>query len=399
MAGLAHRGAQLGAGTMNTRAVLLALLLCLVGSPSWAVLTEARVTPGRSQISVAQGGQAFVINWVIETTPIHADGAVSAAGNFVNAATGQPIAPPNAVPVGVPTGAGPLTFPESVVITAAQLDTWRAQGIRLVGYRRAFVAPGSPTVSAQWLLQIRGSGLEGAREATDGEIAVQRMDLVFDEGERIAIVERGLPLKAHVSIANSGSGTLRARWEIADPGSSPDGFFRVLALVRVPLVAGPATTVPSPALPTQTTGRHVLRFCVEEVAAEPCANSSTVVQTFYEVVPDGPHALMRGGMPDDQTIGAGGVFRWPAVDGAVTYQLQIFRPAVRPASEGPGDARRDPTFVTGALLPGGVAETRLTPLLRSRLEAGRAYLWRVTAHDADGQLIGRTDLLRFVFRP
>jgi hypothetical protein len=375
---------------MKASSTFLALLLCLAASPSWAVLTGARVAPARNLVSVAQGGQPFVISWVIETTPIHPDGAVSAAGTFVNAATGQPIAPPNPTTVGVPTGTGPLAFPETVTITAAQLGTWRAQGIRLVGYRRTFVAPGSPPVSAQWLLQIRGSGLEGAREAAGGEIAVQRMDLVFSEGERIAIVERGEPLSAEVSIGHSGSGTLRGRWELADPGSTADGFFRVLELVRVPLAGGRATTVPSPALPTHSTGRHVLRFCVEADATEPCANSSTVVQTFYEVVPGSPRAAMRGTAPNNQTIGAGGVFRWPAVDGAVTYQLQVFRPA------GGGG---DPTFVTGALLPGGVAEAVLSPLLRARLTAGQSYLWRVTAHDADGQLIGRSDLARFVFRP
>jgi hypothetical protein len=381
------------------RSIFLALSLWMVASPGWAVLTEARVAPARSTISVAQGGQAFIIAWNIETTPVHFDGAVSATGTFVNAATGQPVAPPNATTVGVPTGAGPLSFAETVNITAAQLGAWRAQGIRLVGYRRTFVAPGSPAVSAQWLLQIRGSGLEGAREPTDGEVAVQRMDLVFDAGERIAIVERGKSLEARVSIASSGSGTLRGRWELADPGSSTDGFFRVLELVRVPVSGGRAVTVRSPALPTHATGRHVLRFCVEEVAAEPCANSSAVVQTFYEVVPGSPHASMRGTTPDNQTIGAGGVFRWPAVDGAVTYQLQIFRAAARPPGEAPGDSPDDPVFVTGALVPGGVSETALSPLLRARLEPGQAFLWRVTAHDADGQLIGRSELARFVFRP
>ncbi len=377
------------------RSVLFALVLGCASHPSWAVLTDARVAPARNVISVAQAGQPFIISWVIDTTPVHPDGAVSAAGAFVNAATGQPIAPANPVPVGVPTGTGPLAFPETVTISAAQLGAWRAQGIRLVGYRRTFVAPGSPAVSAQWLLQIRGSGLEGAREAIDGEIAIQRMDLVFGEGERIAIVERGKPLTARVAIAHSGSGTLRGRWELADPGSSADGFFRVIDLVRQPLVGGRAAEVSSPALPTLTTGRHVLRFCVEAEASEPCANSSTVVQTFYEVVTGSSVAGVRGITPRNQTIGTGGVFRWPAVDGAVTYQLQIFRPDVNAGGGPPGD----PTFVTGALLPGSAPEAALSPLLHARLDAGQAYLWRVTAHDADGQLIGRSELARFVFRP
>jgi hypothetical protein len=399
MAGVLHRAAELGEWNMKARLIFLALASWLITAPCWAVLSEVRVSPARNTISVAQGGQPFTLVWAIDTTGPHFDGAVSAAGTFVNAATGQPIAPPNATTVGVPTGTGPLSFPETVNITAAQLGAWRAQGIRIVGYRRTFVAPGSPAVSAQWLLQIRGSGLEGARESTDGEVAVQRMDLVFEAGVRIAVVERGKPLEARVSIATSGSGTLRGRWELADPGSSTDGFFRVLGLVRVPVSGGRAATVSSPALPTHTTGRHVLRFCVEEAAAEPCANSGAVVQTFYEVVPGSPHVAMRGTTPNNQAIGAGGVFRWPAVDGAVTYQLQIFRTGARPPGEEPADSPDDPVFVTGALVPGAVSETALSPLLRARLQPGQAYLWRVTAHDADGQLLGRSELARFVFRP
>lgn len=376
---------------MNVRALLVGLALCAFATPAWAVLTQARVSPARSQVSVVQGGQTFLINWVVSTDPTHTLGAVSAQGSFVNAATGAAIAPPSNTTVGTAAGTGPLNYPESVTLTAALVESWRAQGIRLVGYRRTFAAPGGPAVSAQWLLQIRGAGLDGARETTSGELVIQRLDLGFAGGERVAVTERGQPLTANVAIAYAGSGTLRGRWEVADPGSQAPEFYRVLALVREPLAGGVPVTLQSPPLPTQTTGRHALRFCVEIDAAEPCANSSTAVQTFYEVLPAADVTPLRGLSPRDQPLRAGGSFRWLGVAGATTYQLQVFLPPQPPADE--------PRFVTGILLPGTDVQAVPSALVQSRLQSGQAYLWRLTAHDAAGRLIASSELLPFVYRP
>jgi hypothetical protein len=316
-------------------------------------------------------------------------GAVSAAGTFVNAATGAVIAPPVTTTVGSAAGTGPLNFPETITISGAQVETWRAAGVRVVGYRRIFAAPGSPTVSAQWLLRIRAAGLAGSRESLGGELVIQRMDLDFTGGKRVAIVERGSELVARASITYSGSGTLRGRWEISDPGSQGADFFRVLMLVREPLGGGKSITLESPRLPTQVTGRHVLRFCVE--TTESCANSATTVQTFYEVTAGEVAALLRGLTPDHQPLRPGGEFRWPAVAGATTWQLQIFAPAVANEDE--------PRFVTGMLLPGGDTRARVSRLVREKLHGGQTYLWRVTAHDAEGHLLAGGALARFTWRP
>jgi hypothetical protein len=216
------------------------------------------------------------------------------------------------------------------------------------------------------------------------------MELAFARGRAI-VIERGQPLVARVSVGYAGSGTLRGRWEVADPGSQAGEFFRVLALVREPLGGGAIATLESPPLPTGTTGRYALRFCVEADAADFCASSATAVQTFYEVVPGEGAGALQGLWPNNATLRAGGQFRWPSAAGVTTWQLQIFLPAVPPAQE--------PRFVTGSLLPGAESAAPLSPLMRGKLRAGERYLWRVTAHDAQGALITGSDLVPFVYRP
>jgi len=377
---------------MTRLSVLIGLLVALLAAaPAAAVITQVRATPPRTVVSATQGGLSFTVTWLVSTDVTHTLGAVSPAGEFYNATTGAIIAPPIAVSVGTPAGTGPLSFPESIVLSSAQIAAWRSQGIRLVGYRRAFAAPGGPAMAAQWLLELRGAGLD-SRSIPGGALAVQRLDLAFANDQRLAVIERGEALTARLSVAFSGSGTLRGRWEVAEPGSDSDAFFRVLAQVREPLGGGQLAALVSPELPTASTGRYRLRFCVEEEATltTACADSAVAVEARYHVLP-GEAAAIRGGSPRNQPLGKGDLFRWPAVNGTTTYQLQIFLPPSGPDAQ--------PRFVTGILVPGESPEAPLSALVQSKLEAGAAYLWRVTAHDADGHLIARGELLRFVFRP
>jgi hypothetical protein len=51
------------------------------------------------------------------------------------------------------------------------------------------------------------------------------------------------------------------------------------------------------------------------------------------------------------------------------------------------------------LLPAGVTETTWSSWLLSKLEPGQSYLWRVTAHDQSGSLIGRSREWRVRYQP
>ena len=372
--------------------LLIAGLLVLHTAPALAQITQVRSTPARTVIVTGQD-QALAVTWVVNTAPTHTTGALSAVGEFVNASTGASLDDGNRVTIGAPAGTGPLTFPETVIISAAQVEAWRSQGVRLVGYRRAFGSTAGPSVTGQWLIDLRAAGLEGAREAPGGELRVQRIDLDFTTGARIAVVDRGAALGARVAIAYSGTGVLRGRWEIADPASHGSPQFRLLSLVREPLGGGQVANLTFASLPTQMSGRHLLRFCIpqDDAPAAPCADAETTVEAIYQVLPGESAARIRGISPDNQDLGAAEAFRWPAVDGTTTYQLQIFMPSAVPES--------DPQFVTGLLLPGGVSSAPLSELTRRKLVAGQRYLWRVTAHDIDGRLIARSELAPFVFRP
>jgi hypothetical protein len=331
----------------------------------------------------------IAITWRITTDAAHDTGALSTAGEFFDAVTGVRL---SALPtsVGTLTGAGPLLYNETIVVAAAQVAQWRAQGIRLVGYRRTFTSRDPPPQSAQLLIDLQGGGLEGAREATSGELRVLRLELAFAGGERIAIVERGATLTARVVIGYSGSGILRGRWEIAEPAGAGEPLFRVLAQVREPMSGEQSRTIESAALPTEISGRYVLRFCaaVDERTPVACEASDTAVQTLYEVTAHDALPVLRGIGPDNRMVDAATLFHWPAVNDVTTYQLQIFRAA-----------EPEPVFVAGMLLDSSVTRTALSDATRGRLGAGQRYLWRITAHDRDGQLLARSDAASFIYQP
>jgi hypothetical protein len=216
------------------------------------------------------------------------------------------------------------------------------------------------------------------------------MELTFASGRRIDIVERNSALVARLTLAYSGSGTLRGRWQVAEPGGGTFAFFRTLSLVRVSLAATQRATLDSPQLPTNLSGRYAVRFCLEPEGAtsiEECADSTAGVQTLYEVLaPDGGIA---GLSPAQGPAGPGSVFRWHAVPDASIYQLQILS----------ADAGGPPRFVTGLLVPGNAPDAVLSRLTLSKLVPGQRYLWRITAHDADGRLLARSDSAEFMYLP
>lgn len=370
------------------RRILLTCVL-LAALPAHAALEAASVLPARSKAG-SSVDTTLNITWRITTDAAHIDGAISAGGELLDAVTGTRLAAVN-TSLGTLTGTGPIIYPESLTITAAQVTAWRAQGVRLLGYRRTFTSRTLPNQAAQILISLTGVGLEAARAADSGELRILRMELSFAGGRRIEIVERGAALDARLTLAYSGSGTLRARWEVADPAGAAEPFFRVLAHVREPLAGERQHLLESPPLPTNISGRYVLRFCIEgreAVDGAACASSDTTVQTLYEVTPGSRTRLLTGLTPDNRAVDAATPFGWPAVDGVTTYQLQIFRGA-EPA----------PVFVAGMLLDSSITRTALSDVTRGKLTPGQRYLWRITAHDADGQLLANSAAATFVYLP
>jgi len=367
----------------------LVATLLIMGSAQGAVQSVRPLPPRAAAVS----GQDFSlpITWQVTLDATDTTGAVSAGGTFVNAVTGVPLGLGVPTTLGAPVGGGVQLHPETVSVTGATLATWFSQGVRRIGYRRTFTqASTGTTQTGQLLITLAGSTHEDLREPAPGEVRVSRMELTFASGKRIEIAPRGGRLSARLALAYAGAGTLRGRWQVADPGGGHAALFRTIALVRKSLPPAQHVTLDSPVLPTNLAGRYALRFCLE-VGATPgdeCADSSAGVQTIYEVV-DTATGAIRALRPAGTSVGPATAFEWDAVPGASLYQLQVLRP-------GAGDSLE---FVTGLLVPGGTRSAALSPLVLSKLEPGTRYRWRVTAHDAEGRLLARSDTAEFVYRP
>jgi hypothetical protein len=373
----------------HLNSMLASLALFVVGA-AHADVVSVRTLPARGSATAGQD-LSFNVTWQVTFDPGDTIGAGSPGGTFVNGASGAPLG------LGVPTalgnrsGGGTQQYPETVSIPGATLAAWQQRGVRRIGYRRVFISPASGrAVTGQILIDLAGSALEELRDPASGALGVLRMELDFASGKRIEIVERSSALAARLTLSYSGSGTLRGRWQVAEPGGGTNAFFRTVSLVRVSLSATQRATLESPRLPTNLSGRYAVRFCLEPEGASPvedCADSTAGVQTLYEVrVPDG---AIAGLSPARGPAGSGTVFRWQPIRDAAIYQLQILGT----------DAEGTTRFVTGLLAPGDSPDAALSRLTLSKLVPGQRYQWRVTAHDADGQLLARSDNAEFQYLP
>jgi len=371
----------------------LTLLLLLLGCAlqARADILSVRALPGRAT-ATAGADLTLAVTWQVTLDLADTTGARTAGGAFFNAATGSPLGLTVSTSMNF-GGGGVQTVPDLITIDGATLAGWRRQGIRRVGYRRAFTSASTGRViTGQLLIDVAGSALEGLRDAEPGALRVLRMELEFESGRRIEVIERGAALDARLILSYTGGGTLRGRWQVADPGGGERPFFRTVSLVRENLAPTQRATIESPKLPTNLSGRYALRFCLETAAEnqpEECADSSAGVQSLYEVRMPDHSASIHGLFPAGGDAGPGSVFRWSEVPGASIYQLQIMRAAAGGSVE----------FVTGALVPGAAPNAILSQLTLSKLEPGQRYRWRVTAHDVDGGLLARSDGAEFVFRP
>lgn len=386
---------------------LVALLV--LGSAAHAALREARALPAQQQLLSGQEAR-LMVSWQVAAQPGHSTGAISAGAQVVDARDGS-VLMSVASTLSSP-GAGPFRFSEVVSISGAQVRQWWDRGVRRALLVRNFADPtGGMPVRAQVVLRLASSGLRAAREDSGGELQVQRMSLSFSDNQRVKVVPADSgDLYGKLVVAYSGNGLLQGRWQVAEPGSTEGRpIYRTLTQVRRYLSAAQQTTLQSPPLPHDRTGQYRLRFCVSNPELVPSGDASVdpgcpieglMVETVYEVLgrdaTDSRQPLQA--QPQQGVVGAQTRFSWQPVPLAVVYRLQLFALTDRQAPDG-GLLGEAPGFVAGMLLPAGAVETRLSPLMRSKMTAGHEYLWRVTAHDADGRVIGRSQEWKVRYQP
>jgi hypothetical protein len=391
----------------NLIAKLFISALILLPVTAYSAVNSVRSQPAQRQI-LANQDTKISVSWQVSVTP-GTPVVNSFSAQIINPSTGATLSTINTSF----SSSGTYIFNEVIELNKAQVTAWQQSGIRRVIITRSFTDQSFPSINdpkGQVVLSISSSGLRAQREATSSDLLVRRLDLSFTDNLRMKVVKADTELKANLILAYSGNGLLEGRWQLAEPGSTEGkAFYRTLTLVRQYLGNAQQTTLNSPPLPTTRAGKYRLRFCVtnsdlipaDTIAVDAaCPIEALSVEAIYEVTGNeatSAETLIRA-TPESGDINAKSQFNWAPVDNAVIYQLQLF-------TAGDDNTKADemltqaPNFIAGMLLPVSTSTTNLSPLVLNKLEPGKTYLWRLTAHNQNGELIGKSREWRVRYTP
>lgn len=394
--------------TYRLLTTLMALVAIFVVHDAQAAFTGVRATPRQAQIN-ASSGATLSINWQVLTTIDHTTGAFSPDALIIDPATRATL---TAIPRTFnAVGAGPFSFREVITLDPGLVRTWIDRGSTRVVLQRTFGDAAGNSMSATVILTLNRSKLQATRRGAQDVFSVNALRLEFDTGNNTKVATANEAMRASLTVSYSGTGLLQGRWQIAEPGSSEGlPLYRTLAIVNTNLHAGQRSTLRSPALPTSRPGKYLLRFCVtNRFDVDPdgdtqCPNPALVAHASYQVQGsiDGNVRRIAGMSPDRRPVSAQTPFSWEPLAGARVYQLQIFALDSADADLLSSRAENDPVtpeFVGGMLLKADTTNTALSVSARNKLVPGHRYLWRVTAHDDSGQLIGMSAESSFVYEP
>lgn len=212
------------------------------------------------------------------------------------------------------------------------------------------------------------------------ELTITRLQLSFDNGRPETTVNRNQPgLRANADLRFNGSGLLQGYWEV-------DG--RVLSQVNQHMTYGKSIRLTTPAvpfLPTFVEGSHRVRLVITspendipfpEAIYYVTAEESTAGLAPIRVVEPRNHAALPFGPQS---------FNWQGTTTSATmYLVEFFE------KEGEDPVAAAYTKGTGYDLPESI--------LNDNFSSGKAYLWWVKSYDGEGNLVGVSELTRFVFQ-
>lgn len=211
---------------------------------------------------------------------------------------------------------------------------------------------------------------------TVGPLSLRRVDLHFENGRGDITVPKDFPgLKAFADIDFSGSGVLRATWEV-------DG--RVLGLVRQTLTFGGRVVIPSPDLPPFPTfepGLHSVTFRVDPSIPTP---EIPTILYFVEVLPTVPTIELispnEGATLPESPV----TFRWRALPGAAQYLVEIRE-----------EGKEEPMFSALAT----ESSYTLPEAYHVRLTPEQRYTWQVKGLDSGGKGTAQSPRRGFIWSP
>lgn len=357
---------------MNNPLTTLVLVLALAPLTGQAAVTSVTVDPGQAAVP-ATGPASLSLSWRVERNISASTGAnagpqvTSEKGRFLDA-TGQVLAQVErrlrqSRPVSG-TGVDRFLFRETVSVPANLRYRLGKVGSGRLYYSRSF-DDGFGATSATVALDLTTSAAAG--------FGISRLALAFDDGWVSRVVESGAPLRPRARLAFSGSGQLRALWEVAGPVTASGAVvFRPLRNVRRYLAGGGSELIDGPDLPTARPGTYLVRLRLESPQAgfEAPRLRYVVMAPAIRVAPVEVREPAPGARLTPDTP-----FAWQPVNGAHHYLVEFFEE----------DGER---AVTGVVV--SEPATTLPATTRAHLEAGNRYQWRVRALDDGGRLLAES---------
>ncbi|MCK4535856.1 MAG: hypothetical protein KAT93_02520 [Desulfuromonadales bacterium] len=211
------------------------------------------------------------------------------------------------------------------------------------------------------------------------ELTITRLQLSFDNGRAETTVNRNQPgLRANADLRFDGSGLLKGYWEV-------DG--RVLSQVNQHLTYGKSIRLTSPAvpfLPTFVEGSHRVRL----VITNPVNNIPFPEAIYYVTSEESTAGLapLRTAEPRNHADLAfvPQSFRWEGTTRAAMYLVEFFE--------------REGEVPVAAAYTKGTAYDLPEAILTESFDSGKAYMWWVKSYDAEGNLVGASELAHFIFQ-
>ena len=258
---------------MRTIRILL-LILTYAGLPmaAQATVIAVSVAPSSREVSIGSGS-SVTVTWSVTASvaPPTTVRIYSSLNEFRIA--GTPVANARTISRTFKTNATTPTFtivdtiaiPRSVVIQAQ-----RSGGALQLA--REFTDDGVTTLGDEVDLIIGGSS---------DELGISDLTVNFEDGSAYTSAALKQPLHAVATLVTSGTGNLRAVWEVADEsGTSGNPFWRPLRNISRPIGGNPEITLKSPPLPTESLGRQRVRLRI----VEPQGFASGTPELTYFVV-------------------------------------------------------------------------------------------------------------------
>lgn len=207
--------------------------------------------------------------------------------------------------------------------------------------------------------------------SASADLSISALDLSFDDGALVRVVEPGDSVTALAQLSTSGNGRISAAWQVRPEGN---GTFRTLRVVNTQTLAGQTLELRSPPLPTTQMGENLE---VRLHLLDPTAGFDEPTIRLALLSADGLAPIVRA-LPGEvnvltpaanSRIDGNTEIKWESKDSAKAYRIEVL----------PAGGGRTP--VAQQMAQAGSTGALLSALSLSKLKADGRYTVRVIAQE------------------